>query len=137
MTFNPQPKPSEPLALQRKKRKQQISTREDFLKRDAKRRDGGQCRWPKCEFRKVVQPIDGAHVFQAKGMGGDPTGIRSERKHLMALCRLHHKAQEKNDLEVEGLTPELADGPCSFWDNRGPQRYLVAMERAIGILERD
>jgi hypothetical protein len=136
MTFNPQPKPSTPLALERHARKREHSSHEDFIKREAKRRDRMECRWPRCEFRKVVQPIDGAHVFQAKGMGGDPRHVRTERKHVMALCRLHHKAQEKHDLEVEPLTADLADGACAFWDNRG-QRYMVAQERAIGILDRD
>jgi hypothetical protein len=136
MGFHPQPKPETPLVLERHARKREHSSHEDFIKREAKRRDRMECRWPRCEFRKVVQPIDGAHVFQAKGMGGDPRHVRTERKHVMALCRLHHKAQEKHDLEVEPLTPDLADGPCMFWDNRG-QRYMVAQERAIGILDRD
>ncbi len=136
MSFNPQPKPSTPLVLERKARKQERSTHEDFIKREAKRRDGRICRWPRCEFRKVIQPIDGAHVFQAKGMGGDPLGLRSERKHVMALCRLHHRAQEKHDLDVEALTPDLADGACAFYDNRGA-RYMVAQETAIGIYARD
>ena len=136
MSFHPQPKPSTPLVLERHARKQQRSSHEDFVKRAAKRRDGGLCRWPRCEFRKVVQPIDGAHVFQAKGMGGDPQHLRTERKHVMALCRLHHRAQEKHELEVEALTPELADDKCAFWDNRG-SRYLVAQERAIRQYDRD
>ena len=136
MSFNPQPKPSTPLSVERKNRKREHSSQEDFFKREAKRRDHGQCRWPRCEYRKVVQPIDGAHVFQAKGMGGDPKFLRTERKLLMALCRCHHRLQEKGQLEVEPLTPEMADGPCNFWDNRG-ERYLVAQERAVLIYERD
>lgn len=131
------PKPEVPLAIERQQRKKERSTHEDFVKRDAKRRDHNECRWPRCEYRKVVQPIDAAHVFQAKGMGGDPTGLRTERKHLMALCRLHHRAQEKHDLEIEALTPDGADGPCLFWRNDPGARYLVAQERLIGVLERD
>jgi hypothetical protein len=97
------PKPERPLSLERHERKRAHSTHEDFIKREAKRRDHGQCRWPHCEFRKVVQPIDGAHVFQAKGMGGDPKHLRTERKHVMALCRIHHNLQERHELQVEAL----------------------------------
>jgi hypothetical protein len=130
------PKPEKPLSVERHERKQQRSSHEDFVKRDAKRRDGGRCRWPRCEFKRVVQPIDPAHVFHAKGMGGDPKGIRSERKHIMALCRIHHDLQETHKIEVEARTPDMADGACVFWDLRG-DRYMVGIERSIGLLERD
>jgi hypothetical protein len=129
------PKPG-PSSLERQKRKQAHSSHWDFVKRQVRRRDGGVCRWPRCEYRRVVQPIDPAHVFQAKGMGGDPKHLRTQPNLVMNLCRLHHDLQESNQLEVEARTPDMADGPCLFWDNRG-QRYLVAQERAPGLLERD
>lgn len=132
------PKPSTPLVLERKQRKSAQAAVRAAALLSAKRRDGNRCRWPRCQYRQVAQPLDGAHVFQAKGMGGDPTGIRSERKHYMALCRLHHKAQEKHELLVEAQTPALADGPCAFLqqdDDRQP--FTVAVELAIGIYRKD
>lgn len=135
----PCPKPG-PLSLERHSKRLTWQRAMDAVIADAKRRDGHRCRWPKCEYSAVDQPLDGAHVFQPKGMGGDKKLLRSERKHIMALCRLHHRAQEKHTLYVEEMTPDMADGPCMFWresDDGSFGFYMVAQERAVGILERD
>jgi hypothetical protein len=138
MAFSPQPKPNVPLRLARHQRRLAHDQALDASILTAKRRDGHQCRWPRCEFRRVVQPIDGAQFFEAKGMGGDPSLVRSSPDLLMALCRMHHDLQEHGELKVEPLTDAMADGPCAFWSQRfNEPRYLVAQERAIGLLERD
>lgn len=134
------PKPSKPLRLERHERKRAHSSQEDFVKREAKRRDGRECRWPRCEYRKVVQPLDAAHIA-AKGMGGTPDGRRNVRENLMAICRLHHQGRcslHSGDLAIEPLTPQGTDGPCAFFStDPDGKRYMVAQERAIRQYERD
>lgn len=133
------PKPG-PSSLERHKRKREHSSHEDFVKREAKRRDGRECRWPRCEYRKVVQPLDAAHIA-GKGMGGTPDGRRNVRENLMAICRLHHQGPislHSGDLAIEPLTALGTDGPCAFFStDPDGKRYMVAQERAIRQYERD
>ena len=134
------PKPEKPLRLERHDRRKARVAAEDTAKRDAKRRDGRTCRWPRCEYRKVVQPLDAAHVH-GKGMGGTPDGRRNVRENLMAICRLHHQGRcslHSGDLHIEPLTPQGTDGPCAFFStDPDGKRYMVAQERAIRQYERD
>lgn len=132
----PKLKDGVPYRLVRKAAKDKTAREDDATKAAARRRDSHRCRWPRCEYRRVSQPIDPAHVFQAKGMGGDPTLVRSERKHYLLLCRMHHDAQEKHDLEVKALTPDLADGACAFFETPRNVRILVGRETSPGVLQR-
>ncbi len=139
----PKIRPGElPARLARQARKNARKAASDDVKREAKKRDGFHCRWPHCEYAHLTQPLDGAHVFQAAGMGGDPKLVRTQRCHVMALCRLHHKDAVESlhnaNLRVEALTPELADGPCQFLRYSGEHGwYVVGMEVAVGHYARD
>lgn len=134
----PQPKP-QPAIFERKARKRERDKHEDDVKAQVKRRDLQKCRWPRCEFKHYR--IEAAHL-DASGMGGDPNGERMTRANLITLCWLHHQGPvslEKHDLKVEPITDRGCDGPVEFYqrDKRGRGWFMVARERAIGILERD
>jgi hypothetical protein len=137
----PQPKPERPVTLERHERKLSRKRAEDTEKQAAKRRDGGKCRWPHCEYRAVSQVIDAAHVIQAEGMGGDPKLRRSKRHQLLAVCRLHHRGAavslHSGDLKVQPMTSAGTDGPCSFWRWTDQGWCVVAEEVSIGIYRRD
>jgi hypothetical protein len=89
-------------------------------KRAAKARDGYRCRRPRCPHCKapgVRYVMQAAHVFAgAKGMGGDPTLVRSEVRHFLTLCPPSHGEQERHVLHVVPLDQErLGDGDCEFF----------------------
>lgn len=134
------PKPALPLRIERHERKVRRAGIERQAKQDVKARDHHQCRWPTCQFRRISQPLDAAHVMAA-GMGGDPTSARMRTENLVTICRTHHQGPESlhsGDLKIEALTPAGADGPLQFL-RRGEDGvfYVVAEETAIGITRRD
>lgn len=125
-----------PVAVERRQKRRDRKAIERQVKAEVKRRDGNKCRWPRCEFTTVRQPIDCAHL-KAAGMGGDPKSIRMTRDNLMLLCRQHHQGPislHSGDLCVEPQTSRGTDGPCDFkqLDGRGCWIF-VASERSIGV----
>ena len=110
-------------------------------KAEAKRADGGRCRWPGCDCRQRRLPLEMAHV-EAKGMGGTPDGRRNDPRNLITFDIETHRTGRKSlhsgDRKVVPLTEDGTRGPCEFWmtDEVG-QMYLVARERAPFIYERD
>lgn len=107
---------------------------------DAKKRDGYRCRWP--EVHKCRFDLEGAHVFQHRGMGGDPSGERTDISLILTVCGwIHRRGPESIDgkqLKVEAETPDGTNGPLSFWkrDERGDY-YCIGKERSIGVIDRD
>jgi hypothetical protein len=110
-------KDGETLAEYREKRRSRRSSAKLSVKVELKVRDGIGCRWPGCEFWRKGYIVDGAHVMQAAGSGGDPRMVRSQRHHQMRICRQHHRGPvslHSGDLRVIPLTDKGTDGPCEF-----------------------
>lgn len=130
------------LALEREERSAVRLAKEDAAKWAAKARDFHRCRWP--EAHKCKGFLEGAHLVP-KGMGGDPSLLRTSRAGIVTLCAWIHRrgpeTLEHHELKIEPETPAGADGPLSFWrrrDEAGSSTYhLVARERSIGVIERD
>jgi hypothetical protein len=137
-----QPKPAKGSAFkERKTRAKAVKAFEDAEKAKVRKRDV-KCRWPHCEnCRRWTPRLEVAHIV-AKGMGGDK-GQRSTADQMILLDHLTH--QGAGGLEQHGLRIEPMDarrgtnGPCIFWrtDPHTGEEYMVARERAVGILERD
>lgn len=107
---------------------------------EVKRRDG-RCRWPEAHKCRGGA-LEAAHIVDKSLVGATST------ENEITLCPwIHRRGPESihgKQLKVEKETPAGANGPCSFWRQTGefdalgqPIYYLVARERAIGILERD
>lgn len=123
----------------RRERKDAIKANEQAEKAKVVRRDGlHYCRLvPGCRERHLHET---AHLDD-KGMGGDPTGIRTQANLMVRACFFHHQGNwslHSHDLRVEYLTAEKADGPIEVWgtDEDG-REYLVGRETAVGVWERD
>lgn len=100
----------------------------------AKKRDMGKCRWPLCPYAAKKMPVDAAHIFQHRGLGGDKGGTRTERKLCAALCRIHHSLLDRGELEIEALTAQMADGPLAFFSRTESGRMeQVASESRVGV----
>lgn len=118
-----------------KKRSRKLS--EEKVMAEAKRRDGGKCRWPRCEFKALL--IETAHLEHRK-MGGNPSGEATQRHKLIALCIRHHDQFDGRTLPEVDVVPVSAeqgtDGPCAFYvrDESGRWQH-VATEKLIGISE--
>lgn len=102
------------------------------------KRDGKHtCRLvPNCIERG---PYETAHLDN-KGMGGDH-GRRSVSALMIRACFAHHRGNwslHSNDLRVEYLTSDQANGPIEVWgkDKLGVW-YLLGRETAPGQWERD
>lgn len=137
MAIRPLKKPAKGSALLlRRINRKAVVAHEKKEMRAALVRDGHQCRFPRCEVRGL--PIDPCHL-QHRGMGGNPKGDRTERKTVIALCRIHHGWYDQGELDIEPLTPELFDGPCDWYvfsTVEYPIRRLHwATESRIGISE--
>ena len=105
--------------------------------REAKKRDGGKCRWPRCEFAAKKLPIDACHLTH-RGMGGDKGGTRTMRHQLVSLCRAHHGLFDACEIDVQPLTTEGTDGPVMFSviDPEWSGAWLhIASESRIGVSE--
>lgn len=98
------------------------------------RKRDGRCRWP--EDHVCRGELESAHIRDAS-LGGEMSA-----QNLITLCAwIHRRGPESihgKQLKVESLTVDGANGPLSFWrkDAQGAF-YVVAQERAIGMVERD
>ena len=106
---------------------------------DAKRLGGYRCRWP--EAHKCRGGLEGAHVFQHRGMGGNPEGDRTALESILTVCAwIHRRGPESidgKDLKVEAETEQGTRGPCSFWRRTDQGWHLVAREVLPFVYERD
>jgi hypothetical protein len=136
-----QPKPERGTAqLAREKVKAERKATEDEAILAAKQRDGFRCRWP--EAHKCRGGLEGAHVFQHRGMGGNPAGDRTTPELILPLCAwMHRRGPESIDgkqLKVEALTDQGTRGPCVFYRQAPDGSYfVVAQERVPFAYERD
>lgn len=109
--------------LERRKKRAELDAAEDKIMQAALARDLRTCRFPKCPFAKKGMVIDPAHFLQHRGMGGDPSGERTQRTgQIVALCRRHHDALDKYDeIEIQVMdSAREADGPLA-WYQRNPE----------------
>lgn len=83
------------------------------------KRDGRQCRVPKCEHRSKQLPIDPCHM-RHRGMGGDPKGTRTTLETLVALCRAHHGEYDADLLTIKCVRPAFGtNSTLDFYDRHG------------------
>ena len=113
----------------RRQRRLERRTAELQVKRDLRVRDGIGCRWPGCAFWKHGYRVEGAHLSD-KGMGGDPTLLRTTLDQMMRLCVRHHQGPwslHSGDIRVVYLTERKANGPCQFeeHDPKAPYGWRV------------
>lgn len=130
----------EEAVLRRRKDKADVEAHEKKEKAKVVKRDGSHyCRLvPGCEEREKHET---AHLDD-KGMGGDKLGIRTVAELMVRACLFHHQGKfslHSNDLRVEFLTPQLANGPIAVWaKNRATNdEYLLGRETAVCQWERD
>ncbi len=116
--------------LERKAQRAKRVADEQKVMQDAKKRDGGKCRIPNCEYAKRDLPIDVCHFFH-RGMGGNPAGDRTTREQLISMCRIHHSLFDRGDLDVSPMTSAQADGPCAY--SRARRRERTRQE----LIQRD
>lgn len=119
--------------LERDEQRANDRTKERDEKAKAKRRDG-RCRWP---MKHVCRGgLESAHIRDAS-LGGE-----MDSSNLVTLCAwIHRRGPESihgKQLRIDPVTSAGANGPLIFWrrDEEG-QFYVVAQERAIGIIQRD
>lgn len=123
--------------LARTSQKRSRKLAEEKVMAAAKRRDGGKCRWPRCECASTTIPIDAVHFLQHRGAGGNPKGDRTAHTgQIIALCRRHHDMLDKyQDIAIEPIdATALADGPLVFYRRVASGRFAhVATETYRGI----
>jgi hypothetical protein len=100
--------------LEGRKRRADRKAAEDAVMREAKQRDGYTCRWPKCEYMPKKPRIECAHL-EHRGMGGNPSGDRTQRHKLITLCVVHHGMLDGPNYEIEPVTSAGTDGPVAFY----------------------
>jgi len=111
----PKPVRGSGLIARRERRLKRVATEQKAMK-GAKARDGQQCRNPKCPFKALKLPVDPCHAFQHRGMGGDPSGTRTEQKLIVSACRGCHGLLDAKEIQVEPLDLErMADGPLAWY----------------------
>lgn len=110
--------------------------REQRAKTAARKRDGYRCRWPHCDCEERRDRLEVAHI-RDKSLCGE-----NDSANLICLCLARHQGRpslHSGDLAIRPIDEkDGANGPVEFWyrEARGTW-FMVARERAIGILERD
>lgn len=126
--------------LKRKDDRRDLKAHEDREMTAARKRDMAAChgcRWPGCQFMPEKPRLEVSHCFEHRGMGGNPTGDRTQKRLLMLLCFLCHARLDAGDASVEALSHLGSDGPCAFFLKHPETGRLehVASERSIGVSE--
>ncbi len=102
------------------KNKQRASRRrdEDRYKDVVRARDLKRCRFPLCGCKRLGLALHVSHQTQHKGMGGDPSGARSDPKHLMLQCVHRHQtgifSRHAGNLRTVPLTEDGHNGAVAF-----------------------
>lgn len=131
-----QPKPVKGAShVARVRRRKADEAEERAHKVTARARDGFACRWPGCDCRARRDRLEVAHLV-SKSRGGS-----NDTAKLVTLCRSRHQGRpslHSGELRIEPLTAAGANGPLAFWSTDELGRWwMVAQERAVGIVERD
>ena len=96
-------------------KRRKVVAHETQQKAIVRERDDYRCRVPGCMNPR--RQLEVAHL-EDKGMGGDPTGIRSTPAKMLVLCRDHHqgpKSVHSGHLVIAPKDAELGTaGPCNF-----------------------
>ncbi len=119
--------------IERRSRRAARVSAEQREMRAAKKRDRGKCRWPSCQYAKQGIPIDAAHIIRHRGMGGNPSGERTSRNCVAALCRFHHGMLDSAVIDIQPLTDAGTDGPMAFyWVNKMTGQFeLIVSETSF------
>lgn len=135
VTF-PKPLKGEHL-LERRARRADLKHHERTEMQAALRRDGHVCRWPGCRYGRKDIPVDPSHLTSHRGMGGNPDGTRTNRRDVLALCRIHHGMLHACRIEITPMDVALGtDGPLMFFQQSESGRMeCVAVEKSIGVSE--
>jgi hypothetical protein len=82
-----------------------------------RRRDRMHCRWPLCGCGKLGLALEVSHDTH-KGIGGDPTGKRSQTELMILFCRRRHReaifSRHAGNLRTRYLTEFRNNGPVAF-----------------------
>lgn len=101
----------------RRRKTAPLRTAERKNKNKVRQRDV-RCRFPLCKCHAFGLALHVAHLSH-KGMGGDPTGERSQPELMILLCIRRHRESaisiDKGTLECQPLTAAGTAGPVSWW----------------------
>lgn len=115
---------------------------ENDNKKEARKRDGHRCRFPRCGCRLLQLRLEVSHQ-QHKGAGGDITGKRSPVSGLITFCVHRHQhgpvSIHKGTLRARPLTPAGTNGQVAFEVDLSvilnhldaPRWFEVARETAV------
>ncbi len=102
--------------IERKLKRKAQRDKEQAAMQAAVIRDGRKCRNPRCTFKALKLPVDPAHAWQHRQMGGNPTGDRTSRQLVFALCRGCHGEHGAGVIQAEALDVDrLTDGPLAWY----------------------
>lgn len=112
--------PVGPTATRRKRKRAKLTAAERANKDLVRERDR-HCRFPRCGCINAGHGLKGIPTVshdQHKGMGGDPTGDRSQPELMIVLCKWRHQdapvSRHAMTLRTRYLTPEKNNGPLAF-----------------------
>jgi hypothetical protein len=124
--------------LAKRKARKDWKAAEDAVMRQARKRDHGLCRRPRCPYKGQALPVDVCHRRDShRGAGGDRSLARTTLDGLLLLCRACHGLYDGFELNIDPLTNEGFSGPCQF-SVRHPETgkwQTVAVERLVGVSE--
>lgn len=99
----------------RARRRRLTSLAERDAMQEVRARDRG-CRFPLCGCRGLFA-VHVCHLVH-RGMGGNPTGDRTDPARLISLCAWRHLlgrvSLDKHTVQIVPLTQRGMDGPCKF-----------------------
>ena len=128
----PKPRRGSALLAARTRRANRVAAEQKIM-RQARRRDHGECRWPRCAYKSKSLPIDVCHD-RHRGMGGNPSGGRTRLNELISLCRVHHGQLDAHEIGIETQGNQMFSGPCDFYQRTESGRMeLVWSETKIGV----
>ena len=119
--------------LERKTKRHSRVVEEQKIMREAKKRDGNICRFPMCRHKSL--PVDPCHIGGHRGIGGDPSGARTQQHLILSMCRIHHGQFDACLIDVQPQDSALgANGPMDFFVRTESGRFeLFASEKRIGV----
>jgi hypothetical protein len=123
--------------LAKRKARKDWKAAEDAVMRQARKRDHGVCRRPRCPFKSQNLPIDVCHRRDShRGSGGDRGLTRTTVENLIALCRGCHGLYDGFLLDIDPFDAKDGfSGPCSWSVREGQTGKMehIATERIIGV----
>jgi hypothetical protein len=130
------PKPSRPARRLDKFQQRQTLVRDEQKNKAIVRRRDRKCRFPLCGCAKLKLRLEVSHD-EHKGMGGDPSGGRSEPDKMILLCVQRHQdgavSRHHQTLRVRYLTKDGTNGPVAWDVDRSELQgsFLVWTEKTV------